>query len=100
MTYHVISIQASSVLAFIISFIALILIWRALKRFSPGFIQKSTRHLLFKLVLLTIATLNLALYHLWNTRFSIELWHIFAGLAMAMGAYAAVYLANVSRKIA
>ncbi len=96
---HVAIVQITSVLALLAALIALYYIGKAFPKFTKGFVKTITGYKLVQIGIFAAAMVFMVIYHVWDLDLFQDLWHIAALVALAVGAYVAIRIAVLSRKL-
>ena len=95
---HVLIVQASSVLALLSCLVALFFIGRSLPKFSPSMIKTAVTCSFVFVILFFIATIFMAVYHIFDIDLATDIWHIGVMLGLIVEMAMAVYVLIISRK--
>lgn len=96
---HVLIVQVTSVLALLAALVAGYFLGKALPKFTPGFIKDVTGYTFVQIMIFSLAMIAMVIYHVFDMDLFQDIWHLAAGAALVLGAYIAVKIAKLSRRL-
>lgn len=96
---HMLIVQLSSAVAMAASFIALFLIYKSYKRYTPGPVKRIMLQFTVQIAIFCVALVFMFSYHIWDVDFAKDMWHYAALAAMLLGLYTYISFIQLNKTL-